>query len=149
MAKSRIEWIGGNSIEYEGVSTAMRYSNGVGPRPLRTAFQIVMTLAMFPCFCLAQTNAKQHEPGLVSLTKDGREWAQRILRGLSLEEKVGQMLQVRYYADYADFENHDYKELRDELQKYHIGSVVFGMHINQQGSVRTSALDAAKVANQL
>jgi beta-N-acetylhexosaminidase len=134
--------------KYKSVSAAMRYPKAVGRRPLRAAFQIVMTLALLPCFCFAQTSAKQDE-GPVRLTKDGREWAQQILRGLSLEEKVGQMLQVRYYADYPDFESIEYKHLREELQKYHIGSVVFGMRFNRQGPVRSSPVDAAKVANQL
>ena len=53
------------------------------------------------------------------MSKDGREWAQQTLAGLSLEEKIGQMLQVRYYADYSDFESSEYKHLREELEKYH------------------------------
>src|SRR5437899_2753127 len=39
--------------------------------------------------------------------------------------------------------------VRDELQKYHIGSVVFGMHFDRLRPVRSSPLDAARVANQL
>jgi len=85
----------------------------------------------------------------VSLTNEGREWTERTLSGLTLEEKVGQMLQVRFYADYQSLESAEYKNLRDEIQKYHIGSVVFGMHFNHAGPVRSSPLDAAKVANRL
>ena len=59
------------------------------------------------------------------------------------------MLQVRYYADNPSFESLEYKQLRVRLQKYHIGSVIFGMHFNQAGPIKSSALDAAKVANQL
>src|SRR5258706_459805 len=77
------------------------------------------------------------------------QWVERTLRRLPLEEKVGQMLQVRYYADYKDFESPDYKQVRDQLEKYHIGSVVCGMHFNKFGPIRSSPLDAAKVANQL
>jgi beta-N-acetylhexosaminidase len=83
------------------------------------------------------------------MSKDGREWAQQTLAGLSLEEKIGQMLQVRYYADYSDFESSEYMHLREELQKYHIGSVVFGMHFNQSGPVRRSGADEARIANQM
>ena len=83
------------------------------------------------------------------LTAKGRAWVQQTLKTLTLEEKVGQMLQVRYYADYKDFDSYDYKALRDDLQKYHVGSVVFGMHFSNAGPVRSSPLDAARVANQL
>jgi beta-N-acetylhexosaminidase len=71
------------------------------------------------------------------------------LRGLSLEDKIGQMLQVRYYADRKDLEGKEYIHLREELHKYHIGSVVFGMHFNQAGPVRSAPLEAARVSNQL
>jgi hypothetical protein len=47
------------------------------------------------------------------------------------------------------FESPDYKELKDDLQKYHIGSLVVAAHTNRQGLVRASSLEAAKVANQL
>jgi beta-N-acetylhexosaminidase len=83
------------------------------------------------------------------LTKQDQEWVDETLNGLSLEEKVGQMLQVRCYADYASLESADYKSLRDELQKYHIGSVVLAAHINRQGLLRVSATDVARVTNQL
>jgi hypothetical protein len=79
----------------------------------------------------------------------GDVWADRTLKVLALEEKVGQMLQVRYYIDYKDFESPEYKQIRDQVQKYHIGSVVCGMHFNKSGPIRSSPLDAAKVANQL
>jgi beta-N-acetylhexosaminidase len=85
----------------------------------------------------------------VGLTAEGRTWAEQTLQGLTLEEKVGQMLQVRYYADYRGFDSHEYKALHDELQKYHIGSVVFGMHFSNAGPLRSAPLDAARVANQL
>ncbi len=59
------------------------------------------------------------------------------------------MLQVRYFADYRDFSDLEYIRLRGEIQKYGIGSAVFGMHFDLSGPVRPSAADAAKVANQL
>ena len=76
-------------------------------------------------------------------------WAQNTLSRLSLEEKVGQMLQVRYYADYQSFESAEYRDLRDQIRKYHIGSVVFGMHFNGSGAIRATPLRAAQIANQL
>src|SRR3989449_3739767 len=127
----------------------MRFSKCIDRRCPRTSFRIGLSFFLLSCFCFAQPKAEQDEPGPVMLTKEGRKWAEQTLKGLSLEEKVGQMLQVRYYADYKDFDSNAYKHVRDELQKYHIGSVVFGMHFNRLGPVRSSPLDAARVANQL
>jgi hypothetical protein len=97
----------------------------------------------------AQAGVMENRAGPVRLTKKGSGWVEQTLKVLSLEEKVGQMLQVRYFADYENFETHEYKYVSDELQKYHIGSVVFGMHFNRSGPLRSSPLDAARIANQL
>ncbi len=85
----------------------------------------------------------------MGLTNEGRVWVEKVLKRLSLEEKVGQLLQVRYYTDYTSVDSLEYKHLRDEIQKYHIGSAVFGMHFNNSGPVRSSPLDSAKVSNQM
>jgi beta-N-acetylhexosaminidase len=76
-------------------------------------------------------------------------WVEQTLKHLSLEEKVGQMLQVRGYVDYKDYEGPEYKRIQEQLQKYHIGSVVFGMHFNKSGPIRSAPVDAAKAANRL
>jgi beta-N-acetylhexosaminidase len=87
--------------------------------------------------------------GLIGQEQTKTTWAARTLNTLSLEEKVGQMLQVRYYADYESFESAEYQQVRDQILKYHIGSLVFGMHFNSLGPIRSTAIAVAKVANQL
>ena len=109
----------------------------------------ILALAFLLWVSSAPVNAQQEEPQAVTLTDEGREWVEQTLKGLSLEEKVGQMLVLRYFADYPSFDGIEYKQLRDQLQKYGIGSVIFGAHIRRQGLVRCSPLDAARVANQL
>ena len=85
-----------------------------------------------------------------SLAASDRQWVEETLARLTLEEKVGQMLQVRCFADYKSFDRGDYLQLRDALRKYHIGSLVYGMHMAKSGAwIRVSARDAARVANRL
>ena len=43
---------------------------------------------------------KYQKAGAVKLTHDGQKWAEKTLKKMSLEEKIGQMLQVRYYMDF-------------------------------------------------
>jgi len=99
--------------------------------------------------CLSEGKAKRDSLSPVKLTEDGRKWAEETLKKLTLEEKVGQILQIRYYADYSDFKVLGYEHLREQLQKYHIGSVIFSIHFHGLEAVRSSALAAAKVANHL
>lgn len=101
------------------------------------------------CSMLAQTSSQPNAPGPVQLTQDGEAWVAATLRSLSLEEKIGQMLQGRCFVDFTNFNSRDYKKLRDDLQKYHLGSLVVAAHINEHGVVHPSPLEAAKVINQL
>ncbi|HKV64458.1 MAG TPA: glycoside hydrolase family 3 N-terminal domain-containing protein [Candidatus Acidoferrum sp.] len=101
-------------------------------------------------FFLAPAKIKQSQWTHAAATKEARRtWVEDTLKDLSLEEKVGQMLQVRYYLDYKSFDSPEYNLIRRELQEYHIGSAVCGMHFDNSGPIRSSALEAAKVANQL
>src|ERR1700676_3195049 len=134
--------LSGSDQVQDGSTTgiAMRGNRKVTCVLLRT-FQLV-----FLCFGSDRAETIAHR-GHTEVVAGG--WVEKTLKGLSLEEKAGQMLQVRYYADYQSFDSPEYKRLRDQIQKYHIGSVVFGMHFNQAGPLRDLPLDAAKVANQL
>ena len=127
----------------------MGFPNCVERQHLWTPFKIILIVALLSSLCLSEEKTKQHEPGPVSLTQEGRNWVEQTLTGLTLEEKVGQMLQVPYYADYTGFDSHAYSITRDQLHKYHLGSVVLSTHFSRSNLVRSSSLNAARVANQL
>src|SRR5215469_13040587 len=100
--------------------------------------------------CLAcSAPAQQSGPGPVQLTSDGRHWVEKTLKKLSLEEKVGQMLNVRYFTDFQNFSSDDYKAFREQMHKYHIGSVVLTVHVDGSLLLNNPPLEVAAVANQL
>jgi hypothetical protein len=86
--------------------------------------RMILGLAVLAGLCLAQATPPQPNSGPIALTKEGREWVEQTLKGLSLEEKVGQMLQVRAFVDSLDFTGAEYTSVRDQLQKYGLGSLV-------------------------
>lgn len=100
-------------------------------------------------FSLAGAATDPLSPDPVQLTKDGRRWVDKTLAKLSLEEKVGQMLNVRYFTDFQNFESDDYKQFRDMLRKYHIGSVVLTVHVDGPMLLKNPPLEVAAMANQL
>ncbi|HEX5413126.1 MAG TPA: glycoside hydrolase family 3 N-terminal domain-containing protein [Terriglobia bacterium] len=110
---------------------------------------VVVIISISVCSILAQAAPQRGASNPVHLTKAGKKWVAETLRSLTLEEKIGQMLMGRCFLDYPNFESPDYKQLTDDLQKYHIGSFVVAAHVNQKGLVRASPLEAAKVANHL
>ena len=95
-----------------------------------------------------QDKSLPHKPDLKSREHEHQEWVAATLRELSLEEKVGQLLQIRYYADYEESDGPEYRLLRDQIEKYHVGSLLFGLHSDRTGLIRPSPPNAAKVANQ-
>lgn len=103
------------------------------------------------CFLATSLGATDHfskaEP--VGLTNDGRHWVEHTLKSLTLEEKVGQMLNVRYFSDFQNFDSPDYQKFRDQMQKYHLGSVTLTVHTDGPILLRNGPLEVAAVANQL
>jgi len=61
-------------------------------------------------------------------------WAEKTLKSLSLEEKVGQLFMVRLRVEYFNGRSPSYFELRNNIRKYHIGSVA--MSAPPQGRTR-------------
>jgi beta-N-acetylhexosaminidase len=107
-------------------------------------------LVVFVSALLSAAGSQQGQgPGPVQLTKDGHRWVEKTLKKLSLEEKVGQMLNIRYFTDFQNFDSDAYKRFRDTLRKYHIGSVVLTVHVDGSKLLKNPPLEVAAVANQL
>lgn len=112
-------------------------------RPLQAVLFVLVLSAS------GSASERYARPGPVQLTKEGRRWAALTLKKLSLEEKVGQMLNVRYYTDFQNFDSDGYRQFRDELNAYHIGSVTLTVHVDGSGLRRNPPLEVAMMANQL
>src|SRR5690242_575328 len=97
-------------------------------RPVTSVLCVLLIL--FVPGCAAEPYSKAAP---VELSAEGRRWVEQTLKQLSLEEKVGQMLSVRYYTDFQNFGSDAYLQFRDQMQKYHVGSVVLTVHVD--GSV--------------
>jgi beta-N-acetylhexosaminidase len=106
-----------------------------------------IVLLLLSSNCFAKQKYLTNQP--VELTKSGRHWAEKTLKNLSLEEKVGQMIQVRYFMDFENFNSDSYKEFRNQLQKYHIGSVTLTVHVDGELLQKDLPLEVAAVTNQL
>jgi len=50
-------------------------------------------------------------------------WAEKTLKNLSLEEKVGQLFMIRMRVELLNARSPSYFELRNNIRKYHIGSL--------------------------
>ncbi|HEV2992207.1 MAG TPA: glycoside hydrolase family 3 N-terminal domain-containing protein [Candidatus Angelobacter sp.] len=90
----------------------------------------------------------QH-PGPVKLDREGEHWAQRTLKKLSLEEKIGQLFMVRVQAQFLDLRSPDYLRLKEQLDKYHLGSVLVTVPAEGPFLYKTEPYEMAMLVNQL
>jgi beta-N-acetylhexosaminidase len=88
-------------------------------------------------------------PGPVRLTHDGDKWAQKTLRKMSLEEKIGQMFMIRAQTEFFNLASPAYLQLRDNIRRYHIGSVLLTVASEGGAVFRNQPYEAAVFTNQL
>ena len=108
------------------------------------ALAFVLSLSSFSA---AQSSFQS--PGPVHLDKAGEKWAQKTLKKMSLEQKVGQMFMIWSRAQFLNVNNPEYLAWRDALRKYHLGG--FGLTVDYEDGFlyKNEPLEAAMVTNQL
>jgi len=92
---------------------------------------------------------KYSKAGPVQLTSEGNKWAEKTLKKLSLEEKIGQMIQIRAYADFLNVESDEYRQVRDAIKKYHLGSVILTVRVSDGLLLKDLPYEAAAITNLL
>src|SRR5260370_4769840 len=92
---------------------------------------------------------KYQRPGPIHLTSASEKWAEKTLRKLSLEEKVGQVFMIWCRASFLNVENPEYLELRADMQKYHVGSFAMTVHVDGLYLLRSEPYEAAELLNRL
>jgi hypothetical protein len=71
----------------------------------------------------AQPRAQfKHAPAL-PVERGDDDWAEKSLKNLSLEEKVGQLFMIRLRVEYFNGRSPSYFELRNNIRRYHLGSL--------------------------
>jgi beta-N-acetylhexosaminidase len=89
------------------------------------------------------------KPGPIQPTSDAQKWADKTLRKLSLEEKIGQMFLMRGRAEFLNVTSPDYLQLRDQIRRYHIGGVVLTVRTDGPFLLRNQPFEAATFTNRL
>src|ERR1700728_3927992 len=97
----------------------------------------------------AAAKDKYERPGPIHLSHDGEKWAEKTLRKLTLEEKVGQVFMIWCRASFLNVENPEYLQLRDAMQKYHVGSFAMTVHVDGPFLLRSEPYEAAELLNRL
>jgi beta-N-acetylhexosaminidase len=92
---------------------------------------------------------KYQHPGPIHLSHKGEKWAEKTLKKLSLEEKIGQVFMIWCRASFLNVENPEYLQLVDAMQKYHVGSFAMTVHVDGLFLMRSEPYEAAELLNRL
>lgn len=112
----------------------------------RAVFLIALVCLLgMPAF----SKEKYQQPGPVHLDRDGGKWAEKTLRKMSLEEKVGQLFMVWVRAQFLNVDSPEYQQLRDTIQKYHLGSLAMTVQADGPFLYRNQPYEAAVLLNRL
>jgi beta-N-acetylhexosaminidase len=115
--------------------------------------QVLSLCLIVPLFG-AQISAKDKndnfmKPGPIKLDHGGEKWAEKTLKKMSLEQKVGQMFMIWARVSFLNLDAPEYVHLRDTMRKYNVGG--FGVTINVQNGIllKSEPYEAAMLLNQL
>ena len=93
---------------------------------------------LFMVFALLGSVAEPREQSKQALTRHAARaddsWAEKTLKDLSLEEKVGQLFMIRMRVEQLHATSASYLDLRNTIRKYHIGAMA--MSAPAQGRAR-------------
>jgi len=119
-------------------------------RTLMMLRNLTFLLAMLPLLGPAaepREQSKQSSPRHVDRVDHG--WAEKTLRDLSLEEKVGQLFMIRMRVELLNGGSPSYFELRDDIRKYHIGALAMSAPPQSRAHDSSRRLEVVTLLNQL
>jgi beta-N-acetylhexosaminidase len=107
---------------------------------------ILSTLLFLPLFASAKT---KYQPLPVHLDHNGERWAEKTLHKLSVDEKVGQLFMIWTRAKFLNLQSPEYIDLRDQLARYHVGSVAMTVSYDAPFLRKSEPYEAAQLLNRL
>ncbi|HTW31835.1 MAG TPA: glycoside hydrolase family 3 protein, partial [Candidatus Sulfotelmatobacter sp.] len=114
----------------------------------------LLTLAVLVVFFLTIgmptfAREKQAQTGAIQLTRQREKWAEKTLRKMTLEEKVGQVFMIWCRASFLNVESPEYMQLRESMEKYKVGGFAMTVHVDGPFLLRSEPYEAAELLNRL
>ncbi|MDP9267571.1 MAG: glycoside hydrolase family 3 protein [Acidobacteriota bacterium] len=106
-------------------------------------------LACTLCSTSAFSEDKFQQPGPVQLTKEGDRWAEKTLRRLTLEEKIGQMLMVRAIVEFRNVASPEFQQMTAQVRRFHLGGLLLTAPSDSGFVFRNQPYEAAMLVNAL
>src|ERR1700676_4100594 len=116
---------------------------------LRHLLLITLLLAAALCFAKDKSKDRFLPPGPIHVDKAGQKWVDKTLRKMSPEDKVGQLFSIWVRVQFLNDADPIFIQLRDNIRKYHIGSVVMSVPVDGAVLLKSQPYVAAELLNRL
>ena len=109
---------------------------------------LMLALFLAFSFLLSASDFQRVKP--VHLDHDGDKWAQKTLKKLSLEEKIGQLFMVRLVMpQFVNIKSAEYQGWRDQIARYHLGSLLLTVPAEGPSLSKSEPYEIAVLINEL
>jgi beta-N-acetylhexosaminidase len=109
----------------------------------------VCFLGAIALLALPSSAKTKYQPLPVRLDHDADKWAEKTLRKMSVEEKVGQLFMIWTRAEFLNVNSPAYLQLRDTMNKYHVGSFAMTVRYEPPFLYKNQPYEAAELLNRL
>jgi len=116
---------------------------------LRHLLLIAVLLLAALCFAKDKSKDRFQQPRPIHLDKAGQRWADKTLRKMSPEEKVGQLFGIKVLAQFLNDADPKWIQLRESVNKYHVGSLVMTVPAEGPLLLKSQPYVAAELLNRL
>jgi len=113
------------------------------------ALTVIVACLGIPSVAQGQTENTLRVRPITATTKAQRRWADKTLKKLTLEEKVGQIIEVRGIMGYYNAADPEFNQLIADIDKYHLGAVHLSVKTDGPLLLRTEPYEAAMTTNLL
>lgn len=107
---------------------------------------LILTISLFASSATAKP---KYQPLPVRSDRNGEKWAQKTLKKMPLEEKIGQVFMVWTRAQFLNVNSPGYADFRDAMDKYHVGAFAMTVPYDPPFLHKTGPFEAAALLNRL
>ena len=124
------------------------------PRCVLVSSVLLITL-LASNLCVAtdksKEKSKEHflQPHPIHLDTAGKKWADKTLRRMSTDEKVGQLFSIWTRVQFLNEADPIFTDLRDSIRKYHVGSLVMSVPVDGPVLLKSQPYEVAEELNRL
>jgi beta-N-acetylhexosaminidase len=110
---------------------------------------IALLLAAALCFAKDKSKDRFLQPGPIHVDRAGQKWVDKTLRKMSPEDKVGQLFAIPVKVQFLNDADPIWIQLRDNVRKYHVGSLVMTVPMDGPFLLKSQPYVAAELLNRL